>query len=415
MEGTPQFAHIHFGPGRLGLGLVVLTAIEGGLDIHLVARQDCELRADRLSVMLHQNGGGTRRVHPLPIGSLSAAGCAGDLEPEARAALRSSSLLVTTSLTTAGISQCKGLIAEVLGLRPRRLLPATVFIAAENDAGADGALLERELRALGIDCRRTMVNRLCYIPEAVVPNGGDPPGAPDPRAREVHADGLAEWVIEGKPDHPVLLALDRAPHTRFVPDAAPYELRKRWLVNGGHLALALWARRRRIVSMAVAASEPGRSKWLARFSAPLVRALETRYPELEDSERYTLDHVDAWMRHDDDVSRILRRLTRGDLLPLLDDVERKLVEPLELLRGMGESWPLLQQTFYRLQTILRNYNEYLDREQIENGQIVLTRERDQQVLERYRALLSAVFPVAEANRLVEQMDRAFDRHRARFD
>jgi hypothetical protein len=270
-------AHIHIGAGRLGLGLIAASGAQARLDLHLVHRTSSSV-PEPLHVSLTVVGEHGAAAGPsFEIPSVSCSDTVQGLAPAVQTVLRHAPhLLITTAVTTEGLAARRDFLIELAAERAKSdQVRSTAFIAGENDPGPGYPALKAELRALGVDCRDTMVNRVCPSIEADL--------AAD--ARRVTVDALAEWVIAGRPTGAALGALARVSHVRFVADVEPYEVRKRWLVNGVHLAIAILARYRRLPSIDVAVAEEGRIAWIERLQAVLIGALERRHPGLEDKRR----------------------------------------------------------------------------------------------------------------------------------
>lgn len=400
MTGT----HLHIGAGRLGLGLIAATGVQAGLELHVLDKPRTDGAPERLRVELQLRGeDGERRLSPYETASLSCGTTVGDLRPAARAALlQTPHLLVTTAVRTEGVAVCGPFLLELARLRADSPhARTTTFIAGENDPGRTYGELKAALAALGVDCRDTMVNRLC--PSVVV-------GA-TPEVRLVTVDTLAEWVIAGAPTGAALEALATVDYVRFVDEIEPYEVRKRWLVNGAHLALAIFARRHGLTSIDVAVAEPGRTEWVGKLHEQLIAALELRHPGLDGNAAYAADHVRAWLRHRHDVSLILRRLRRLDLVPFFDDFERKLGEPLRLLGGVARS-PHAQAMLDDLDRILHRRNAYVDARELPSRLPRLPLDADVRACVRYRELLEGLLESGEAARREAALSAALGRHRA---
>lgn len=398
--------HIHFGPGKLGLGLLVWAGLQAGFDVHVLARPGSVVTPDTaLELQIRPEHGDDIWVS-LPIASQCQAKDVVDVPPEVRAAIDGApDLLVTTAVTTEGLQAVAPLIMDLLEARSGREGVKTTFIAGENDPGPKYPQLVDEFERLGVDCRRTMVNRLCFEPAELKREG----------ARVIRADGLTEWLIEGQPDTPVLAALAKLEHVRFVPDVEPFEVRKRWLVNGGHLALAILAREYKQPRLDHAATEPGRSAWLRQLHFVLIGVLQRRYPELEDNVDYAAKHVNAWIRHEDRAIRVLRRLKRADIGPFLRDLYRKLGEPLmapELIRG--ESWRVVEELMHSLHNVLRSFEQYEDQVEIRENPGLLDEAVDENCTSLYHLWLTALIDEETADTRYRELHEAFADHRDRF-
>jgi hypothetical protein len=398
-----ELAHVHVGPGCLGLGLVAATTLEAGMDVHLVGRPGCRLDKDRLSVAFHGDHGQRHASMPLPVRTVSAADSYRELESEAQDAVRSAPhLLLTTSLGRRGLRDGGAVLLDILRQRPKELRPTTVCIAAEGDPGGAWSGLEGTLSRRGVDCRRTVVNRLCY----------PSPRSADPAACEVFAEDFAEWVISGEPDQPLLEALDGVDHTLFTEDIEPYRMRRHWLVDSGQLAVALRARR---LKMTHTPADEKRFGWLARFYEPILRAYEQRPDALGDSRDYVQDHIQIWIRHDHDLQRILQSsLLRADLIPFLDEVERKLLEPLMAVRALDLSWVEAVDVFETLDDVLNDFDQYVDGPALDRDNGPLSKEHDDEALGRYARIVGRVFEDSVALDMVQRLTRSFEDDRARY-
>jgi len=326
--------------------------------------------------------------------------------PAVRAAIDDAPhLLITTAVTTAGIPAVAPIILELLDARSRRDDVTTTFIAGENDPGETYPELAEELTRLRVDCRRTMVNRLCFEPEELQRDG----------ARVVRADGLAEWLIEGEPSTPALAALAALDHVTFVADVEPFEVRKRWLVNGGHLALAILAREYKQPRLDHAATAEGRTAWLRRLHSVLIGPLQRRYPELTGNDAYAAAHVNAWIRHEDRATRVLRRLRRADIGPFLRDVHRKLGEPLmapEMNRG--DSRHVIEELLRSLHAVLCSLEQYEDLQEIYEDPSLLDEAVDDNCTSLYCWWLAALLDDETAELRGRELREAFADHRDRL-
>jgi Mannitol dehydrogenase C-terminal domain len=380
----------------------VAAGVDAGLDVHLVTRESSELPdASRFSALVKGEGGETRIG--LPVATFSKADTLETMCSEARDLIVGvPQLLVTASVAADGLEERKGFLLQIAEARTTSSrAEATQFIPCENDPGIGYEELRQQLTSLGVECLDTLVNRLC--PKRLV----------EGTRVEVIADELAEWVIEAELDHrQALAALGELPYVAFVADVRPYETRKRWLVNGGHLALAIVAHAKRIVSIDQAASEPGRADWLAKLHKVLIESLDARWPGLEDNKQYASRHVASWARHEDDVVRIMKRLRRANPVPFLDDLERKLVEPLALL---DDAWSALavRRVFDRLHVVLQRGRSYVDFKDFPSILPTLDRSVDQRTTSRYEELLVPIVGEAAASERAARLGVALDSHRVR--
>lgn len=399
-EAGGRCAHVHIGPGCLGLGLIVNAGLDAKLDVHLIARLGSALPPSPHFKAL-EKGRKEERVYPLPVSTFSKAERLSALPPLVRQLLVDCpDLLVTVAATTEGFQERHDFLLELAAMRAEVPGSNTAFIPCENDPGASYPEFRTAMEALGVDCRSTMVNRLCPTLKEDPSDG----------SYQVTVDEIAEWVIQGPPSHLTLRALGELSYVQFVSDLMPYETRKRWLVNGAHLALAILAKARGIPSIDIAASEPGRAQWLEGLHGALIEALELEYPELKENVDYGASHVAAWTRHEDKVTRILRRLKRRDPLAFFDDLERKLIEPIALL---GDLSPFNEVRYFldRLHYLLGKAESYVDFGEFKSFMPTLPTSVDVRICTRYLEVIKPVLGPQEASVRAEGLGVALDGHR----
>ncbi len=396
--------HIHFGPGKLGLGLVAAISSKAGLDLHLIGRVDSQPDLSPGYTLRVRGIGGIERDENVTITSFSKADCWDHLDPKVQAALiEAPELLLTTSVTTKGLSARQHFVLDLV--RRRKASPhaqSTIFIAAENDTGPNYPKLAHELGALGVDCRRTVVDRLCTQTH-IDPITG---------IYVVTVDELAQWIIEGDPSTSRTLgALAQSSFVWFVPDFEPFEVRKRWLVNGVHLALAITAHARPMPSIDITLAADTNLEWTTRLERTLIQVFDHRYPDLHSSLDYAISHLPGWLRNPDPVTRILSRLKRTDLLPFFEDFDSKLGDALSdpFIAKTGPT-DEARETFDALQAILVKHTSYVDfgDPQLRKGPLSLS--QDRQALKRYQDLLNGIFDSGQAAKRVKALSIAFNRH-----
>lgn len=399
-EGGRGFPHIHVGPGCLGLGLIVTAGVEADLDVHLIARAVSALPPDPMFKALEKGQTGMRSFD-LPVSTFTKGETLDALGELARQlVVDAPEALITIAATTEGFEARHKFLLEIAAARAERAGSQTVFVPCENDPGRSYPEFRTAMEALGVDCRDTMVNRLC--PKLKL----DPVDG----AYQVTVDEVAEWVIQGAPDHRGLQALESLAYVEFAPDLEPFETRKRWLVNGAHLALAILAHARNIPSIDIAAVEPGRARWLQRLHAALIEALEHEHPHMTSNEEYAARHVAAWTRHEDEVTRILRRLKREQPLPFFDDLERKLIEPVSLLSAPA-SIREVRYVLDRLHYLLVKAKSYVDFEKFRSFLPTLPTAVDVRMCSRYEEILAPVLGTDEASSRAESLGVALEGHR----
>jgi hypothetical protein len=375
--------------------LVVACANLVDLDSHLVGRKGTAKPIENPTLALTG-----RDPIALEVSTYSEAAKFEELHGEARAEIEDGApLLITTALGSA-LEQCVELIVEIASRHPGE---ETVFVACENHIGACHAELVERLQERGVDCRATMVNRLC------------PEREPDETGTKliVRADPQAEWMIEGEVDSEVLKELDRLSDVSFVADVKPFSMRKLWLVNGGHLALALFARMVKEPSIrAIARSEESQEQ-LIELHADMIGALPIEWLRtLGDSAAYGKKQLVPMCRTEDSTKRILKRLLRADLRPFLDDANRKLGEPARrYLEAHGQQSFRFEAVFEALHEVLLNLDAYEDVTDLRGRKVRLDASKDKEAVSAYGELLDgAVTPETAAVRITS-LDRRLQRHR----
>ena len=395
-----RFEHIHFGAGRRSLGAIVPLSINAGGRVQIVVHGASELPAEPELLCSVRGSDGRREELPLRIGSLSFADAIEQLDAQARAVLFDApELLLTTAITAAGIDAQSGFLVELARARAGKY---TVFIPCEEDLGDQRAPLTVQLRTLGVDVRRSVVNRLCSQNGSTV-NG----------RRAVRVDEHAEWLIEGRPDSPLLRLLAEAPSITFTSHIEEHALRTRWLARGIQLQLVLLAAESGQQQVRLEAIELERERWLERVCSAFVPLVEQRCKRLSDTATYARKQTETFLRHDDDVLLALHKLKRANLLPFLDEVRGSISEPCrELVQATNAPLPAdLRRVFYALDLALSEIERYSDYLAHVTGEMQLTEDDDAVALDAYRNLLTDILAPEEVAIRVYTIDQAFNRHR----
>jgi hypothetical protein len=389
---------LHIGPGRLGLGLVVELSLRANLITHLVGRPGSKAQVGQFAIK--QTG---MDQEPLEVASYSEAGAYDELRDTAKDALSSSLSVLLTTAVGGGGDGCAQLLDEVA--QERRLRPGgTVFIACENDFDPPFPEIESALRAMEVDCRRAMVNRIC--PECEVEDG----------VLVVRADPHAEWLIEGAPDHDVLIQLDALEEVSFVEDIEPFAVRKRWLVNGGHLALGIFGLKDKITSVTAVARNEERHQELVKIQASMVQALPADWKDLlGDSIAYARAELVPMCRTEDEVPRIMHRLQRANPAPFFKTAKKRLAEPAErFLEIHGHTSHQLENVFEALQDVLLDFESYVDSIGVRKGSVVLDPTKDEAAVAAYEEFLAGVLPKEKTIKWSDRFRRELARHRVAY-
>lgn len=402
-SGSESVTHLHFGPGSLGLGLVAATGVAAGFDVHLVTRPDSKVGpGSKLTVRIGTNDepGSHTDLSKLP---LSAANTIDDLHPRTREALEAAKhVLITTSVKTAGLAHFEPMLGEVAAFLSSTGTSSVTFLACENDTGPDYPRLTASLQQHGVDTRPTVVDRLCYEPREMGLES----------TRYVVADPHIDWVVQGEPgDCPALNRLGEIGAMRFVIDITPETDQKRWLANGGHLALALAARGRRVAFIDDAIANDRLREWLEQFLLSLASAARIARPELEDAMDYASMHAVIWYRQHDETSRVLSRLQRLDPRALFMDIERKIGSA---LRDAGETAESTETFFVLLHQVLTNFDRYEDAAALRAGELQFDATTDDASITEYEKLLTGILSPETVEDRVRSLRRVYMTHRTDY-
>ena len=401
------FEHFHFGAGRGGLGAILPASIEAGGSLHVVAHPATSLPPGCELVCHICSGEAPSKEQPLELASLSIADAIGQLKDAARAVLVTApSLLITTTLSPDGIlAQSKFLLSLADARKGRH----TILILCEYEQfGEDHAELREHLARLGVDVRQGVVSRLCNVAAPL----GD-------RRRAVRADRQVHWYIEGRPDCPLLQALERSGGVCFSDHIEQHRLRTRWLAYGMHLSLALLASERKQMELSAQAADLAREHWIDRVLLMFVELVQARCPDLQDTYDYAQSQVEALLRHKQDGTAALRNLRRASPLSFLRELESSIVEPWSEIVASGgvQLPPEALRLFFALEVVLCDVARYSDIKLYEKGQMVLDAQRDGQMSDVYRRMLERVFPAepTEVEGRVIALEVALDLHRDELD
>lgn len=373
-------------------------SLRAKLTTHLIGRPGSKAEVGEFAIELT----GSRRA-PLKVDSYSEAVSYDELSDSAKDALSSSiSVLLTTAVGNGG-DGCAQILDEIAQERQSRP-GGTVFIACENELGPTFVEIEDGLGTMNVDCRRAMVNRIC--PECEVKE----------KELVVRADPHAEWLIEGEPDHEVLAQLNALPEVRFVEDVEPFAVRKRWLVNGGHLALGIFALKDKVPSVAAVAQDEARQEQLRRIQASMVQALPAEWGEvLGDSIGYAEGELVPMCRTEDEVPRIMHRLERADPAPFFKSAKTRLAEPARrFIELHGHPSHPLEDVFEVLQDVLLDFESYVDAVAVRKGKVVLDPAKDEEAVSAYREFLRGIFSEEKTIKWSERFRRELARHRVAY-
>jgi hypothetical protein len=314
-SGDLLLLHIHIGASPLAQALILPIGQLAGFRICLVGRPDGDpLPRDNQGYPVYQlNWEGTnRREEVRRVDWYCQANSEECLPADVRTALRryGEPLLLTATLR-AGIEQRRPLIEEILKVRP--LGAETVVMPCENDIPGSWQAVDVLCRSLGAMYLRPLVNRIAVPYE---------PGRRDsmPRgSRITRTHDLGEWLVSPPSRSSELLgALLRAPEFNVVDDLPARLLRKRHMVNGGHLAVGIRGVMLRRRSLRVTAALPGCVYDVSQLHRVMRMGLAFSGQEPLNSLEYGLEHVCAYCEVDDKVARVMRGLSRADFGSFLE-------------------------------------------------------------------------------------------------
>ncbi len=296
--------------------------------------------------------------------------------------LDAQSLLVTIALSPEGIAAQSEFL---LALAAARAGKHTIFIPCEYEHfGGDHSELLRRLTRLGMDVRRSVLNRLCNAE----------PLATDVTRRAVRADQQVEWYIEGKPNCPLLQALARSTGVHFTEHIEQHRLRTRWLAHGMHLSLALLASESKQMQLNAQAEELAHEYWIDRVLLMLVEQVDARCPDLHDTYEYAQLQIKALLRYEQDPKAALRNLRRSQLLPFLRELKESILDPWsEIVQGGGVQLPPeALRLLHAIEVVLCDIARYSDYESYAARDMVLHQSLDTLASVAYRRMLQRVLP-----------------------
>lgn len=393
--------HVLIGPGPLGLGLLAPVTAECGFEIHLVGSPGKDA-VPAFDLTVGRAGGAA----PEPV-RYTVASHEGPIHAEIPPALRdglaeAESVLITTS-ARGGVADRIGFVHAVVdACAPEAEI---VFMACENRLADAHHQLTKELRARGVLCLETVVNRAC---RARVPfELGEP--------RHVLAYEVAEWMIEDSAQASVTLGrLDRSDIVRLIPSSRvqPEKDHKLLTVNAPHFSTGMLAAGRGQVNMRHAATDPEIFDNTLKLIGELVSLIEPEQRE-EDLALRCLATVRVFAFFDDDVQRVLGHPKRSDLEAFLTVFQVR-VSALALRRAVGSNAapPVFQALGQALADMLVRGDLYSDEEQLRSGEITLTEEADEAVVAAFRAAVRGWMPAEWIDAQAARVHRALRSQRA---
>ena len=179
------FDHIHFGAGRRSLGVTLPLSLEAGGSVYVIVRAASEVAPNCELVCGVCSSTGQRQDTRLKVASVESANAIDELDDQVRRVIEEApELLLTTAITSAGIEAQGEFLLDLARARSRK---RTVCIPCEEEIDDGHLELLAELIDLGVEVRRSVVNRLCSPDEAQT----------SVDRRVVRVDDDVEWLIEG--------------------------------------------------------------------------------------------------------------------------------------------------------------------------------------------------------------------------
>lgn len=402
---------VHIGPGPLGLGLIVEQLERAGFDICLVgppARADREQR--RFGIAFTDPTGG---LEYRQVRWACNAASADELPAEVLALVRSSEPLLITCALGERIEERVEFVLDLAAMRPAGA--ETLLLACENEPHTAYASIAERAGATLTLCR-CVVDRICSWPtERSTDARGRVVLSERPRdgqgRRVVRAHPVGEWLVFADVASAALKQLVDAPCVSLAGEAdrEGLEARKLWVVGGVHMVLALIAR---LAGMDVLPLDGECERDFIARAQPLMRsisgALASRWPRMAPSDEYLSERIRAFVQSPDTTARVLRRLVRHDLRPLMSRVDERLGAAARAAAQAGEDCDCFYETMALLVTVLSDRRLYYP----DPTATILDAAIDEQALELFTGTLSGWLESRRAEALVDELRHALAGHRA---
>jgi hypothetical protein len=406
---------VHLGPGRLGLGLVVDQLDQVGFSVCLVGRPDVAPEESERQQFGLASADPEVGLEYREVAWSSNAGSVAEL-PAAVLDLLSARdpVLITCSLGDS-IAERVEFIAELLDRRADGA--ETVLLACENDPDRGYEQIER-LCGDALSVCPCVVDRICATPMAhSIDQLGRDRLTPRPRddagRRVVAIHPVGEWVVSAPGiEAATLTRLSGAPLVRLVDGPIDaYKARKRWLVGGVHLVLALVARRESADFLPLdRLHEIAFVELAGPLMSQMSSALGSAWPDVPLDRDYAEQRIRAFTETPDTTARVIGgRLIRSDLRPLLKRVNVRIGDAARAAREAGEDCEPFYDAMSLLVSVLADHTRYYDEGAPELDPIV-----DKEALEIFRSVLADWLDHRRASDLLETLERALRVHYAVF-
>ena len=382
----------------LALGLILPIADELDLPSHLIGRPGPESTASY--------GVSFAPSQPLRFYGLESFTGPERLEqakPEILQATEDGRPMLITATLRAGIEKRYEFVRELLAGRSSEA--ETVFFACENSPHPLYTKLREEFEPAGIQFPATVVNRIC--PKFLEPDEG---------RRVVRAHECGEWLIARPSQAETIVSLLEG--SKFVSFHAPEEImalekRKRWIVNGGQLYLAILAHDADEESLVQAANTPGLRDLVNHFHNEAIRVLKAEHPELVENLDYCVKHCVAFCEVADEVPRMVA-MQRADLTPFFETFRRRIGEPAALAAETSDGHvpEVFQQVAEAVDSLLEKDRAY-DWSDPQNPEqpAVLSAETDARAVKAYAKMLTGWVAAEEIEEKCERLGVILRTHR----
>lgn len=319
-----RFLALHFGPGQLGLGLIVdILQTSDNYDVYVVGNPKSQYKElPRFKIAFLDSSRSIRSHEVVWAGNPASYD---QLPKELLSRLESSEpVLVTAALGERNVEEGCQRIADFLRGRGGA---ETAVLLCENGEPRHYDFLSG---IPGVSIHHCVVDRICAWRDD---DGSEPP-------KKILAHSVSEWVIphatqsggfepgKSQPDR-VKVPISGLSGSDFVVlldgDEVAHRTRKTWVVNGNHLVLATMARRHGKDRLPLSVEDHFQfSKAVTPLMLVMLNTVE-RLHGLKVDESFAEDRVRAFAEAPDSASRILKdRYLRRDLRPFVERLDARL-------------------------------------------------------------------------------------------